>query len=339
MNQPQPSNIPATSDPTANFVARPPSQAWEALNWANDPQQPVWVWFKPPAVPQGLALRVPEETWRTSPHLQYLTLRRLLQAAGIDPGTVAMWHFGGMAYPGMNGTSPLLDQPIPAPAPGVVAEFMVVINVPMLMPPPMNFMPPMNSMAMPMAAAPMHSAVATPTGNQAELFERLEIEWAAVLDIERDLDRLRKMLVDLSSRLKILNRDLNSDERLYSSREDKQDWQDARRFLRDGETRLRASIKEFDIGDPSSAGYRRALEQIYAQFVAPRVPYKGLEFALGQFEAHRKMVMTLQGKMNSVYLAAVSNGERRAQQVLNRIAGKVREAGTKKTTLGVMLDG
>ena len=213
----------------------------------------------------------------------------------------------------------------------------MVINMPVLMPPPMNYLPPMNPM--PMAAAPMHAATVKFNGSQADLFERLDAEWTAVLDIERDLDRLRKMLVDVSSRLKMLNRDLNPDERLYSSREDKQDWQDARRFLRDGEVKLRACVKELDIGDPSSAGYRRGLEQTYQQFVLPRIPYNGLETALGQFEAHRKLVMTLQGKMNTAYLGAVSNGERRAQQILARIAGKVREAGNKKTALGVALDG
>ena len=64
-----------------------------------------------------------------------------------------------------------------------------------------------------------------------------------------------------------------------------------------------------------------------------------METTLGQFEAHRKLVMTLQGKMNTTYLGAVSNGERRAQQILVRVAGKVREAGNKKSALGVALDG
>lgn len=332
MSQSQITHNPTAGDPASQFAARVPSQAWEPLLWSDDPQQVVWAWIKPPAVPQGLALRIPEETWRTSSQLSQLTLRRLLQVAGVDPSGVAMWQFAGMAFPGMNGASPLFDQPIPAPGPGVVPEIIVIITVPAMMMPPVNYIPP------PMAAAPMHSVASTFAGSQTELFERLEIEWTAVLDLERDLDRLRKLLVDLSSRMKVLNRDLNPDERLYSSREDKQDWQDARRFLRDGENRLRACVKEFDIGDPSSAGYRRGLEHIYHHFVLPRVPFNGLESALGQFEAQRKMIMTLQGKMNSVYLGAVSNGERRAQQVLARIAGKVREAGNKKTTLGVMLD-
>lgn len=336
MSQPQIPLDPA-GDAAAKFAARPPSQSWEPLLWANDPQHPAWVWLKPPTVPHGLALGIPEETWRTCPHLQHLTLRRLLLAAGVDPSCVAMWQFAGMPFPGMNGTNPIFDQPIPAPGPGVAPEIIVVINAPAGMMPPMSYPPPMAAAMM--AAAPMHTSSSTFSGTQAEMFERLDTEWTAVLDLEKDLERLRKMLVDLSARMKVLNRDLNSDERLYSSREDKQDWQDARRFLRDGENRLRACVKEFDIGDPSSAGYRRGLETIYHQFVVPRVPFNGIESAVGQFEAHRKLVTTLQGKMNNAYLGAVSNGERRAQQILARIAGKVREAGNKKTALGVMMDG
>lgn len=322
MNRSHPTHEPALTDSGTPFVMRPASQAWEQLRLEAGSPHFVWVWFKPPAVPHGLVLRIPDELWGTYPQIGQLTLRNLLLAAGLDPSGVAMWQLYGMAFHGLNGTNPLLDQPIPPPVMGTVPEIVVIITVPSV-----GFLSP---------AAPPAAPI---SGAQSELFDRLDNEWTAVLEIEKDLDRLRKLLVDLSSRMKILNRDLSSDERLYSSREDKQDWQDARRFLRDSENKLRACVKEFDIGDPSSAGYRRALEQMYSQFVAPRVPFPGIEQVLGQFEAHRKLVMTLQGKMNSTYLAAVQNGERRAQQVLNRIAAKVREAQTKKTTLGVLLDG
>ena len=89
---------------------------------------------------------------------------------------------------------------------------------------------------MPMMAAMPQMPAVNPTGsvanaNLAEIFERVDVEWNMVLAIEKDLERLRKMLSDVGSRLKGLNRDLTSDERLYSSREDKQDWLEARRRL------------------------------------------------------------------------------------------------------------
>ena len=352
MSEHQISNHSGPADAAARFAARPPSQAWEALAWSDEPQQVAWVWFKPPSVPQGLAIRIPDETWRTSQHLTQLSLRQLLHSAGIDPSCVALWQFFGMSYPGMNGTNPLFDQPIPAPGPGAVSEFIVYVNVPtwnaapppVAMPPatPMGLMPqmPMMSLTPQMAAMPaMNPAGAASAAHLAEIFERVDVEWNMVLAIEKDLERLRKMLSELGNRLKGLNRDLSSDERLYSSREDKQDWVEARRRLREAEHKLRAGIKEFDIGDQSSAGCRRGFEQIHHQFIAPRIPFPGIEQAPEQFQFYRKMVMNLQGKMNSTYLFAVQNGEQRANQILVRIAQKVREAGNKKTALGVVLDG
>jgi hypothetical protein len=322
MNQSHLPGSPAPSDFPSNFFARPPSQTWEQIPLSGDNEGIVWVWFKPATAPQGLILRIPDETWGIPPQCQALSVRRLLSLAGVDPGCVVMWTLYGLAYQGMNGTNPLFDHVIPPPAPGMDPNIVVYLNAS-----PFGIMP---------AASPVsgrHSARAL------ELFERLDIEWNAAIEVEKNLERLRKMLVDGGSRLKALNRDLSSDERLYSSREDKADWQDARRFLRDGDNRLRACVKEFDIGDTSTAGYRKWIDQVYRQYVVPRVEFDGLEQALGQFEFYRKLIVNLQGKMNNAYLGAMNNGERRAQQVLNRIAGKVRDAQTKRNTLGVLLDG
>lgn len=328
MSQPLPAGGPVSGEASVGFMFRPPSQAWEQIRFADGPQSFLWVWFKPAAVPQGLIVRIPDEASLA----QLLTLRMILHLTGVDPTWVAMWQIYGMAYPGMNGANPLLDQPIPAPVAGTDHSLVIFVGVPQPAFVPMSqFAPPMGS--------PVNLTTSPLTGNTAEILERLDVEWTAAMDVEKDLDRLRKMLVDMMSRLKSMNRDLNPDERLYSSREDKQDWLDARRFLRDSDNRLRAAVKEFDIGDPSSAGHKRHFEGLYAQFVAPRVPFDGMEQALNGFEFYRKLLTTLQGKMNSVFLAAQSNAERRAQMVLARIANKVREASNKKTALGVVLDG
>lgn len=334
MNQPQSLGSSALHDVSAGFTVRPPSQSWEQICFAEGPQNFLWVWFKPATAPQGLIVRIPDEA---SP-ARSLTLRTILHLTGVDPSWVAMWQVYGMAYHGMNGANPLLDQPIPVPVAGADPNLVVYVASPQP-----SYMPTMMSpMTMPSMPAMLPNAIASAgaaTGPSAELLERLDIEWNAAMDVEKDLDRLRKMLVDMMSRLKSMNRDLNPDERLYSSREDKQDWLDARRFLRDSDNKLRAAVKEFDIGDPSSAGHKRYFEELHARFVAPRIPFDGMEQALNGFEFYRKLLTTLHGKMNSVYLAAQSNAERRAQMVLARIANKVREASNKKTALGVVLDG
>lgn len=320
----------ATSAASAGFAYRPPSQAWEQIRFADSPQGFLWVWFKPAAVPQGLIVRIPDEASQS----QSFTLRMVLHWTGVDPAWLAMWQVYGVAYPGMNGTNPLLDQPIPAAAAAADSNLVIVVAAPQL-----SYLPAMMSPAAVPVMSPLSPSVTPLTGNAVEVLERLDTEWNAAMDIEKDLERLRKLLVDLTGRLKTMNRDLSPDERLYSSREDKQDWQDARRFLRDADNRLRACIKEFDIGDPSSAGHKRHFENIYAQFVMPRLAFDGMEQALNGFEFYRKLLSTLQGKMNSNYLSAQSNGERRAQMVLARIANKVREASNKKTALGAFMDG
>lgn len=331
MNPLQPATTPSAVEPSAGFAFRPPSQSWEQIRFGDGPQSFVWVWFKPAAVPQGLIVRILDDAVLA----QSVTLRTILQVAGVDPTWVAMWQVFGMAYPGMNGANPLLDQPIPVAVAGADPNLVVYVGSPQP-----SFMPPMMpAMASPPTMPLASVSASASTGQSAELLERLDIEWNAALDVEKDLDRLRKMLVDMMSRLKSLNRDLNPDERLYSSREDKQDWLDARRFLRDSDNKLRAAVKEFDIGDPSSAGHKRYFEGLHAQFVSPRIPFDGMEQALNGFEFYRKLLTTLHGKMNSVFLAAQSNAERRAQMVLARIANKVREAGNKKTALGVVMDG
>ncbi|MBL8849713.1 MAG: hypothetical protein JNG89_08510, partial [Planctomycetaceae bacterium] len=48
------------------------------------------------------------------------------------------------------------------------------------------------------------------------------------------------------------------------------------------------------------------------------------------FETHRKTVQNLLLQMNSAQAAATQDGERRAQQVLQRIGAKVRAARAKR---------
>ncbi len=308
----------------AGFAGRPPSQSWEQVTLADAPHCFVWIWAKPFQLPQGLIVLVPDETWRTAS--QSLTMRKLLQSAGVDPTDVSMWQLYGLTYQSLNGTSPLLDQVIPLPVPGADPGITVYVGVPQLGP----MLSPMQPMIPPAAVEDKHLS---------ELFDRIDVEWNTVLEIESNLERLRKVLVDMSGRLKGLNRDLSPDERLYSNNQDKQDWLDARRWLRDADNRMRSCVKDYDIGDTSLAGQRKWVDQIHQQFIVPRLRFDGMEQALNTFEFYRKMLMTLQTKMNNAYLNSQQNAERRAQQVLSRIATKVREAQTKRTALGVVLDG
>jgi hypothetical protein len=171
-----------------------------------------------------------------------------------------------------------------------------------------------------------------------DIYERIEADWNSSNEIEKDLTRLRKQLVDILGRLKSLNRDLNGPERVHSNNQDKKDWQDARRCLRDATNRVWKYLKAHDIGDTSNAGKRVMFEEVFRKYIAPRRLFKEFMTTARAFESHRKTITTLHGDMNNAYAFASLDGERKAQQVLNRIQQKVREASNKKNFLGVMLD-
>jgi hypothetical protein len=309
-----------SGDAGTSFPGRPPSQTWEKIFLIDDPQNFVWVWFKPPNVPQGLVVSIPDETYQSyAQRDEQLTMRKLLQAVGVQPGCFSMWYLYGVAYDGMHGTNPLLNSTIPRPETGVDPNIVVCIDA-----------PPVDTM--------QHAAADTEPGSPPDVFERIEADWNASLEIEKDLTRLRKKLLDMSAKLNTLNRELSSQERLHSSSQDKKDWADVRRRLRDTDTRLRMCIKEHSIGDASRAGRRNWFEQTYLQFIVPRQQFDGMQQAQRDFESHRKLVQTLQTSMNTAYSTAAQDGERNALQVLNRIAAKVREASAKKNFLDAMRD-
>lgn len=308
------------SETTAGFAARPPSQSWERFSLADDAQNFFWVWFKPQAVPHGLALRLPDE----APQPGQWTMRRLLLATGVEPQSVALWQLYGVAYNGMQGTSPLLDQAIPAPPLGVDSSIFVYLNVPQVVD-PMQFVPP----------APITN---TDVGSDSEILERIEADWNAILETENEVKGLRKNLIDAAGRLKTLNRDFSFDERAHADSTDTRDWRDARRVLRDANLRLAVCLKELDIGDVSSAGQREWFAEIFRQFVVPRLEFDNMQQAQVSFAYQRKMIATLQGKMNNVLLHALNYAERPAQKILNRVAARIHAAQSRKNILGVMFD-
>jgi hypothetical protein len=287
------------------FSTRPPSVAWEPVSLPDAPGQAAWVWFRPAHAPDGLVLQIPEETRRAV--AGGLTMRRALAAAGVHPAEVAGWSLRGATYDAQGGANPLLDQPLP-PLPAEDADILVRIRA---MPPP----------------GPAGFALA---GGFSELFAAIEADWNAILQIETNLAMARQQLNGLGARLHSLNRELSPDERVASDSLDKRDWHDARRWLRDGISQVARLLRDHDIGVTSAAGMRNRFEQIYADFVVPRRPFEDLPRAQREFEAHRKMVQHLLSGMQQTLTNTSRDGEQRAQQILTRIAGKVRTNRTKR---------
>ena len=298
-------------------VHRPPSSQWELLHVGNSPPWPVWVWFSPPNMPGGVAFQVPADTLRGVPDRRLLTLRVLLEAAGVPLADVEWWSVAGGSYPGQGGQSPLFDQPVPDPPPNANLEIAVMLRP--AMPAPVA------------AVAPVAEfGSLPPDADPGDIFDKIEVDWQASQLLESQTSNTRKRLADIMQQLNSLNRDLTPEERLHADRKDKSDWQTARRWLRDLATRVSKSIKDFDIGESSNAGQRERLTQFYEQQIVPRRLFDGLEQAQRDFETYRKLLSTLLSQMSSVLSNASTDGVQRAQQILRSIAASKRNARSKR---------
>jgi len=289
-------------------------------------------------------MMLPEDLPRGTPEAP--TMRTLLSQCGIAAESTFSWAVNGMAFDTQGGQNPLLDQPLPPAMPGADPGIMVALApVPAVAPPaqpPAGLVAP--GMLPPHQAAPPAAGMPVPVGGlgrsataeEMEVLESISAEWNASISMEGELARHRKMLTDMVGKLKALNRDLNTDERTYSSSQDKRDWQDARRWLRDCSQNLARCLKEFDIGFTSKAGQRSAFEETYEKFVDPRIPFDGMMQAHADFQIYHKSLQTLLSSMRSGLQHASQNGERRAQRVQAAIAAKVRAGNTRKSFIDVI---
>ena len=292
-----------------HIAERPPSSTWEAIPFPDEPHTFCWAWFKPATVPNGLVVRIPDETFRDPARRLPVTLRRVLAAVGVDPRTVALWSLYGVGYDAQQGASPALDFAIPEP--GAAADPSIHIFLHAL---PVPFTPP--------AVAPGRSG--------GDPFARIAEEWNLSLQLELQLAAAAKQLNATLQRLNSLNRDLSSDEGRAADQLDKKEWQDARRWLRDIAARVSRFLKDHHIGMTSTAGKRGSFESIYEQYVVPRRSFDGLAQAERDFEQYRKTMQTLLNNMNAAQTSATQDGERRAQLILTRISAKVRSARSKR---------
>lgn len=300
-----------------DIFQRPPSVSWESVVLRDLPGATVWAWIRPPAAPAGIVFQIPTPTYAAFP--DSLTVRRLLHGAGIDSRLAISWTAFATHFDAMRGTNPLLDQPLMPALAGIDPSIIVHLTPPVMAP------------AMPVAAVPVPQSRGAMVDRGSEaLYSAIEADWNAIRILEAQLVGLRKQLNTALTKLLSLNRDLSPDERLASDNLDTRDWQDARRWLRDGAAVLSRVVKAYDIGVTSSAGNRNKFDDLIDQYVKPRRPLEALAIVQQQFESHRKTVQSLQAEMQSAMNGPGRDGEMKANAVLNRIRGKMRGAKGKR---------
>jgi hypothetical protein len=296
-----------------SFAARPASTTWEQIPLPGSAAGFCWAWFKPHAAPECLIIRLPGESLSANRALMPVTPRQLLQSTGIDPSHISSWSLHGTALPSRD-LATLLDQPIPPPPAGTEPELCLYVVA-----------------ALQLQTVP--DAMATPAaggGDVGHIFDMIDTDWNLSLLLEKHLVLLRKQLSNMLARIQTIDRDLNPEERMYGDRQAKNDWQEARRWLKDSAAKLTRYIKEHDTGETSNAGKREWFVKTYQQLVVPRRPFENLVQVQRNFESHRKRLQILQTNMTTALQFATSDGERRAQQVLERISRSVRDARAKR---------
>ncbi|HUQ72499.1 MAG TPA: hypothetical protein VM165_23425 [Planctomycetaceae bacterium] len=294
-----------------SFAVRPPSSAWEAVPLAAERPLPVWGWFKPPHAPNTVAVHVPDEIWQAPESAALLTIRRLALATGVEQ--LLGWTLYGQHFQLDDRTAAFLDAPLPRPPAG--ADSQIILWTPLVVAP----------VAQPMSPTMGGASGLAPGEDPGPLFDLIAYYWSSILQLESDLRRTRMQLEQGISRLLSLNRDLNTEEALAADSLDKKDWQEARRWLKDCAAPLSRSVKEIDVGIISGAGQRGRFEDLYRQHVIPRIPFPGLKQAAVDFEMHNKSVKNVLQAAQTALSKGSSDGERRANAVLQRLSGKVRQ--------------
>lgn len=331
------------------FAARHPSTAWEALPIARCPELAVWAWFRPVAMPSSVTFLVPVEVSSASPGVLPFSLSDLLLMAGIDPSQFSAVSLYGAPWQQAQAYFPYMNQAIPCPAMGGSAEIMLSVFEavyptfpavqPAMVSQPMVDSHPINHGVGGQITEQAHQGdfadVAEMEIDPADdfdannggrsLYDRIEASWKAAVQMERQMTGLRQKLCRLGATLGKMDRDLSPEERLAADREDKDGWEDARRWVRDLAGKCHREVKAFDIGITSSAGKRNWMEEAYQTVIEPRAASADLEMYRREFETYRKDIMNLQRAMNTAIQAATQNGTARSQRITGTIQKKIQE--------------
>jgi len=300
-----------------DFSLRPASIGWESLVLVPGTAIGMWVWCKPLHAPLDLIVRVPVETIQAFGGR--LSLRQIALSAGAELAQVQGFTLQGAFIDGQGGVNPLLDHAVPPQTPWIEIAMRMQAGV---------TYPALGSVVAAAQAPVVSPSTLASTSGQALA---IEADWNAVLQMESQLMMLRKQLATIQGKLQTLNRDLNANENVAADNQDKREWQDTRRWLRDASSLASRYIKEADSGVTSMAGNKRRLEQLVEDARAGRLNPQQMASGQNEIESHRKTVLNIQNQMQNALQSASRDGEQRAQMVLSRIAAKVRNHNSKRS--------
>ncbi len=294
------------------------------------PQIPLWIWFRPAALPSGLHVTLPPPLVAAFPMFMPFSLAELLAHVQLTPPVAQAVSIYGSPWHPLGIHDPGLFSALASPAPGFRPDLFVLVAESAVVSAPSPQLPFFGSPGVEALEFVDENDVLFDENSPDDLsdglmVQRIEAAWKSAIQIERQLTGLRQKLSSIQASLGKMDRDLSSDERTASDREDRDEWNDVRRWLRDLQGKCHREIKAFDIGMTSGAGIRNSLEQRFSEAMDGQVAQSDLPVLRREFEKYRKDMVTLQRAMTATLQSASQNGTQRAQRVLGKIAGKIRE--------------
>ncbi|WP_145029327.1 hypothetical protein [Caulifigura coniformis] len=309
-----------------DIFLRPPSASWEAVCLPDVPGAAIWAWIRPPAAACGIIFQISYHSCESFPGV--FTIRRLLDALEIDCRLTRMCFIGAESFDAMQGLNPQLDLPLSPPARGANPSATVHLAPPTVFAAPLSSTPALRPAP---AARAFGLPARQPCGHAAEaMYHTIESDWHAIQILESKNLILRNQLNASLSRMLAFNREMSPDERNASDTQDHRDWQEARRWIRDGAAILARIVRAHDIGTTSAAGVRNRFDDLIGQFITPRRPLENLAAVQHLFEVHRKTVQSLNTEMQSAHHGPARDGESKAQAVMARVRVKVQAARGKR---------
>jgi len=297
----------------ASFFERPASAGWEVVPIPGVADVNCWAWFRPGTLPVGVAVTIPPDVIGLPGTLLPFSFLQLIHAVGLTREQLVSVSFYGEPWQSAVHWRATAAEFLPCPP--AVANVQILLMAEQQTLPVPQLQP---TAHLPSSAAEA-SAASTAMTSQ---FHRLETDWKACQGMERQLAGLRQQLAGVLGRLDALDRDLRPAERMGAARQEKDEWQDTRRWIRDAASKVQRCLKAHDIGVTSAAGRRNMIQERYEQSSSDVGGLTDLTSCLHEVESYRKELANLFNNMGSTLQGANTNGIQRAQRVLSKISAQ-----------------
>jgi len=299
----------------ATFIERPASAGWEVVPIPGVAGVNCWAWFRPENLPAAVAVTIPPEVVGLPGAVLPFSLVQLLHAVGLTwEQLVSVSFYGGPWQPAALWQAAAAEF---LPCPPVAANVQILLLAGEQTLVVSQSEPPAPSPPAP--SPPAGTDTSAPSQAVTNQFRRLESDWRACQGMERQLAGLRQQLSGALGRLSALDRDLRPAERMAAARQEKDEWQETRRWIREAASKVQRCLKAHDI---SSAGRRNMIQERYEQSSSNVDALADLTSCLHEVEVYRKELANLFNNMGSSLQGANTNGIQRAQRVLSKISAQ-----------------